>query len=405
MEERKDGFRALRLLYGAVQFFYWAGGSVALGFAVAFLRELGFDNAQAGLVSAFASLLGGVLMLVVSRRIDRSGAGSVYGWSWLLVLAQCLALGGILLLRKRAFAAALCYTLYLALTLTLSSTVSKLYIDLKRGGVPIRFGVARGFGSLGYALTSLSAGFLLARFHPFVLLPAGQGLFLLMSLLLLPLRLAAPEEAPAERESAEAAPPAPLGNFLRGSRLFLLLVLGISLVSAANKTLTAFLVNVVRGVGGNTEDFGAVSGYLALIEVPATFLFVWLKKRWRLSALLVASMCFYTLKIAGYAFAGSVSVLLLASSLHAFSTGIFQPASVEYVRQIIPHEHTGLAQAMMLGGPMLFSFATTVGFGRLLDSSSVSVTLRLLLLIAALGTALCFFCVRRLRPLQQEKIG
>ena len=188
MEERKDGFRTLRLLYGMIQFLYWAGGSVALGFAVAFLQELGFDNARAGLVSAFASLLGGLMMLAVSRRIDRCGAGAVYRWSRLLVLAQCLVLGGILLLREQAFAALLFYTLYLALTLTLSSPVAKLYIDLKRGGVPIRFGIARGFGSLGYALTSLSAGFLLARFHPCVLLPAGQGLFLLMGLLLLPLR-------------------------------------------------------------------------------------------------------------------------------------------------------------------------------------------------------------------------
>ena len=402
MEREKRGYLKLRLLYGGIQLFYWAGGSVALGFAVAFLQALGFGNAQAGTVSAFASLLGCLLMLAVSRRIDRGGAGAVYRWSWLLVLGQTLALGSILLLRKQAFAAALFYTLYLALTLTLSSTVAKLYIDLKRGGVPIRFGIARGFGSLGYALTSLSAGFLLARFHPFVLLPAGQGLFLLMGLLLLPLRRGAPAEEPAAREETGAAPAAPLGAFLLQSRLFLLLVAGISLVSAANKTLTTFLVNVVQSVGGNTEDFGAVSGYLALIEVPATFLFVWLKKRWRLSALLVASMCFYTLNIAGYTFAGSVTMLLLASSLHAFSTGIFQPASVDYVRQIIPHEHTGLAQAMMTGGPLLFSFVSTIGFGRLLDGYRVSVTLSLLLALAALGTALCFFCVRRLRPAEGQ---
>lgn len=84
----KDRYGTLRLLYGAIQFFYWAGGSVALGFAVAFLQALGFGNAQAGTVSAFASLLGCLLMLAVSRRIDRGGAGAVYRWSWLLVLGR-----------------------------------------------------------------------------------------------------------------------------------------------------------------------------------------------------------------------------------------------------------------------------------------------------------------------------
>ena len=107
MEREKRGYLKLRLLYGGIQLFYWAGGSVALGFAVAFLQALGFGNAHAGTVSAFASLLGCLLMLAVSRRIDRGGAGAVYRWSWLLVLGQTLALGGILLLRKQAFAAAL----------------------------------------------------------------------------------------------------------------------------------------------------------------------------------------------------------------------------------------------------------------------------------------------------------
>ena len=72
------------------------------------------------------------------------------------------------------------------------------------------------------------------------------------------------------------------------------------------------------------------------------------------------------------------------------------------MRQIIPHEHTGLAQAMMTGGPLLFSFVSTISFGRLLDGYRVSVTLSLLLALAALGTALCFFCVRRLRPAEGQ---
>ena len=200
-------------------------------------------------------------------------------------------------------------------------------------------------------------------------------------------------------------PPAPAptqGGWKRGlldaAPGFALLILGISLVSAANKTVTVFLVNIVRSVQGDMAAFGMLSGYLAVLEVPVILLFPRLRRKFSLPALLLCSMLFYTLKIAGFAMADSVTALLAASSLHIFSTGIFQPASVEYVRETIPHRYTATAQGLMTGLPMLVSFAATSLFGILLDRGSVRSNLIILALLALCGTLLC-------RPAMNQKGG
>lgn len=373
-------------VYDAIQLCYWSGGCIALGFATAILQQLGYGNSAIGLISSFSSVLGFGLTMAVSRRIDRRGGRSAADWMVVIALVQAGLLASILLLPKPGIFPAVCYTAYMALTLCMSSVVSKLYMDLTRAGIPIRFGLSRGVGSAGYAVTSLCAGWLMARIAETGLLLLGYGLFLIAALLALSLRPRLPKEPPA---------PAPdCGGWKQGffgaAPGFALLVLGISLVSAANKTVTVFLVNIVQNVQGNTRTFGVVSGYLAVLEVPVIFLFSRLRRKFSLPCLLLCSMIFYTLKIAGFAMAGSVTALLLASSLHAFSTGIFQPASVEYIRDTIPHRYTATAQGLMTGLPMLVSFAATSLFGILLDSSSVRGNLIILTLLALCGTLVCW---------------
>lgn len=368
-------------VYTAIQLCYWSGGCIALGFATAILQQLGYDNGAVGLITSFSSVLGFALTLAVSRQIDRRGGSSAVNWMAVLAVVQAGLLAPILL----GIFPALCYTVYMGLTLSMSSVVSKLYMDLTHAGIRVRFSLARGIGSAGYAVTSLCAGRLMDRLHGTGLLLLGSGLFLISALLALGLRSRLAMEPPA---------PAPTqGGWKRGlldaAPGFALLILGISLVSAANKTVTVFLVNIVRSVQGDMATFGMLSGYLAVLEVPVILLFPRLRRKFSLPALLLCSMLFYTLKIAGFAMADSVTALLAASSLHIFSTGIFQPASVEYVRETIPHRYTATAQGLMTGLPMLVSFAATSLFGILLDWGSVRSNLIILALLALCGTLLC----------------
>ena len=181
MRAKKDGLSPRRL-YNLMQLLYWTGGCAFVGFAAAFLQEIGFLNAEIGTISAASSAIGFALMLFVSARIDRTGGQSAYYALFITVAAQTLLLPAILCPGKPCLTVSAGYTLYLSLTLVLSSLVSKIYLDLRGEGVEIDFGFARGLGSLGYALGSLLLGYLLEKLHTLPLLLLGHGLFLLLAI-------------------------------------------------------------------------------------------------------------------------------------------------------------------------------------------------------------------------------
>lgn len=395
MRAKKDGLSPRRL-YNLMQLLYWTGGCAFVGFAAAFLQEIGFLNAEIGTISAASSAIGFALMLFVSARIDRTDGQSAYYALFITVAAQTLLLPAILCPGKPCLTVSAGYTLYLSLTLVLSSLVSKIYLDLRGEGVEIDFGFARGLGSLGYALGSLLLGYLLEMLHALPLLLLGHGLFLLLAAAAECIRRnGIHTEAAGKRTEEGGFRISALSSILKNYPRFLFLVLGIALVSCANKTLTLFLVNIVQNVGGNVASFGALGAFLSFLEVPVIFLFSRFRKKWNVAALLFASMLFYTLKIAGYCLAASVGALWATSLFHAFSTGLLHPASVEYVRETIPHRNSATAQSMINGAPLLFSFFASIIFGKLLDLNGTDLVLRLLLFLAALGTLICFLALHR----------
>lgn len=385
-------------LYCLVQILYWAGGCIAVGFAAAFLGELGFSNTIIGLIISVSSVAGFALMLSVSARVDAGGGRLLFRSFNATALLQAALLLAVFFVRRPTPFTALCSIAYLAATHLLGSLVTKLYIDLRKVGCEINFGVARGLGSLSYAVCSFLAGRASAlrpgAFYQF----AGLGCFLLVLLLALVLHgLPALSQLEGDGEKAPHSAAYAL-DFLRADRLFLALAIGVALVSAANKTTASFLVNIVESIGGDREAFGLVNGYLALVEVPVILLYSRIRKRFSSSSLLLASMVFFLLKTTAFTFIRSVAPLLLASTLQAFSVGLYQPSSVDFVVEKLPHEHSATAQSCLSGMPLLFSFVTTIVFGWLLDRFPVPSCLLMLLLCSLVGTLICFVAIRRMRP-------
>lgn len=384
--------------YCLVQFLYWAGGCVAVGFATAFLTEIGFANAEIGLITSVSSVIGFTLMMAVSALIDLHRGKALRNSLFGTVALQTVLLLMIYILRRPNLVTALGYILYMSSAHLLYSLVTKLYIDLNKVGFQINFGIARGLGSAAYALASFLAGWVKAAkpssFFQFV----GQGCFLgvlIISLLLCRLLTVEPGQQPNGNHSRNTF--AAALHLIRADRFFLLLVIGVALVSACNKTLTAFLVNVVNHAGGDIKSFGVLNGYLALIEVPVILLYSRFRRRFSARALLLTSMICFTLKMAAFTFIHNIPVLLLASTLQAFSVGLYHPSTVDFVIERLPHERTATGQSLLSGMPLLFSFVSTIVFGSLLDRYSVPSCMLLLLILSVAGTLVCARYIKKMQ--------
>ena len=385
--------KELNIIYCVIQFLYWTGGCIAIGFAAAVLGELGYTNSAIGVISAVSSVIGFALMLATSVYIDRKSGKAILAIMALAVSAQILCLIPILRAKEPGMVVSVCYIIYLSLAHVLNNAVTKLYIDLKYAGADIDFGIARGIGSLAFACTSAIAGSVMEQYSHSLILISGQAAFLGSMIFCLSIKNKAGNNNQTVLSRKDREKPSSRGSFAGKYGLFILLTAGISLVSASNKTLTVFLVNIVKNVGGSMRSFGIISGYLAFIEIPITLMYSLIRKKFSVPFLLAASLCFYTLKIAGYMLAGNTAMLIAASSLQVFSTGIFQPSTVEYVRENIDHDQTGVAQSMINGMPLIFSCVFTAIFGVLLDGFSVSFLLPLVFAAATAGTAISFACL------------
>ena len=137
--------------YASIQTFFWMCYASVMGFASMFLLDRGFDNSRVGILIAAAGLLSALLQPVIAAYADRpgslslgklitlSGAGSLLCGAALLLTRQSMALTGLL------------YGSCMVLLQLTTPLVNALGIATVSGGERMNFGIARGFGSLGYA--------------------------------------------------------------------------------------------------------------------------------------------------------------------------------------------------------------------------------------------------------------
>lgn len=350
----KNSKRA-HIYYSLLQCAYWFGGCIVISFSAVYLKGIGLNNTQVGVVTALGDIGGLIVITLSSHYIDRKKGASVFVISegTLAILAASLI---FLLISKNALLSAACYILCITSSELLNSTNTNIYITLGQSGLPVNFGFSRGLGSLSYAASSAIAGRAAESFFV-TALPVLAIFYTLLQavpviILHMALRPKAVSQASAQEERALS-----LRSFLSSNWDFCLLLTGIAFIFAANNPLSTFTVNIVGNVGGRTADIGYLLSFVGLIEIPAMLLFKSLKKRFGVSRILVFAVLSFLLKISAITLAHSVRQLFLAFSLHAISFGLYTPAIVDYIYEIIPEKDAAkgqsLAAAMVTGSSIV----------------------------------------------------
>ena len=185
---RKNAF-ALTASYAAIQFFFWFAYGTALAYASPYLLACGLSNTAIGLINAAACALSVLIQPALAAYADKPKSPSLkriltclLGMMLLFDLPLCFIAG-----RSAAMSGLLLGAVILTLQLSLP-LVNALATESMNAGAALNFGLARGFGSIGYAVMSFTMGQLIARQGPQIQ-PAALSCFtacLLAALLLFP---------------------------------------------------------------------------------------------------------------------------------------------------------------------------------------------------------------------------
>lgn len=379
-----------RWRYTVLQILYWSSAAILFGFFVSYLQANGYSNSEIGGTVSAGNLLGLLLTLSLSARIDAQKI-SLFPTTLVLLICQILLFALLASVTDLHWAAAICCAAAMAFSLTVNPFYIKLSVNLNRMGDTISFGQSRAAGSLAFALTAWITGELVQRYSvtwiPWLA-------FMTTALQLVPVLLLrqgfdlAPTEHTVHKISTAA--------FLKRMPGFAVLLLGISILFAANNSINSFLITVVQHVGGDYATLGQLTLFFALLEFPAMLIYS-RTARGRHTRFLRISVAAFVWKLLAITLAKSVPTLFLAFLFQSVSVGLYTPAIVDYVNDVVPYEDSAKGQSLAAMTAALGTMVATLTSGILLDHCSVTMVLTILTLTAAVGAVICYAGIHRQR--------
>lgn len=359
--------------YALIQSFFWVCYAAIMGFVSMYLLQAGFDNSQVGLMIAAAGLLSALLQPVVAAYADRPGSMSLGALIRLSGLATLACALGLIFIRGNKALTGLLYGLSMVLLQLTTPLVNALGIATVNSGEKMNFGVARGFGSLGYAAAAYLIGLLAQRFGAVtvpICMAAGFA-FMVLSVT---------GYGPVKRENAPAAERGKKGGFLRRYPRYAAVLAGLVLIFVSHVVLNSFIYQIVEFKGGGSQEMGVAMAFASLIELPIMFLFGWMLKKARCHVWFRLAGVFFFLKCLGTLLCGDIPGFYAVQLFQMFGWALMTVSSVFYINAIMAPEDSVKGQACFTMSMTLGNVVGAIAAGRILDAFGVQAML-------AFGTA------------------
>lgn len=359
--------------YALIQSFFWVCYAAIMGFVSMYLLQAGFDNSQVGLMIAAAGLLSALLQPVVAAYADRPGSMSLGALIRLSGLATLACALGLIFIRGNKALTGLLYGLSMVLLQLTTPLVNALGIATVNSGEKMNFGVARGFGSLGYAAAAYLIGLLAQRFGAVtvpICMAAGFA-FMVLSVT---------GYGPVKRENAPAAERGKKGGFLRRYPRYAAVLVGLVLIFVSHVVLNSFIYQIVEFKGGGSQEMGVAMAFASLIELPIMFLFGWMLKKARCHVWFRLAGVFFFLKCLGTLLCGDIPGFYAVQLFQMFGWALMTVSSVFYINAIMAPEDSVKGQACFTMSMTLGNVVGAIAAGRILDALGVQAML-------AFGTA------------------
>lgn len=391
----------LNLQYISMQVPYWMGYSVLGTFTSVFLLSRDFTNGQIGTVLSLANLFATIAQPFLASFADQMTrirlSQLAAGMALLLVLFS-----GILLILPKAFLIiALIYILlYSSLVLLQPLTIAIGTFFISRG-YALNFGVARGMGSLAFAVAASMTGVLIERFSATIILYLLIGFFLLFALVTLSIDTRkdggkySESIVPEHLQEVHTGEPIGLVEFAKKYKRFMFLLVGVSFLFVFHTITNSYMYQIMQPLGGTEANVGSSLSVAALSELPTMFFFSILLRRFKIHSLMRFAAVFFSVKALLVLFAGNIFLINAGQSLQMLGFAMHTMASVYYTNQIIPQKDLVKGQTLMATANSIGGIIGTFAGGHILSLFSVSAMLLIGTIISLAGTLIVLMSVEK----------
>lgn len=391
----KYSARKLTAQYALTQAAYWMVFCGLYTFSTVYLLSRGLSSSKIGIVVACGNLIGFVLQPYISGLADRFEHLTLHWLIEVLIGIMIASIVLLLLVPNVFFFVFLLFVVADALLQVLQPLLNSLSIYYVNAGINVDFGIARGVGSLSFAVMSSMLGVLCDRFGADASMIAAVVLLVAVFCLVLSM----PVIKQAEQEKVRVSDDNPretlsLTAFLLRYRCFSLVLVASVLIFTFHNMYNSYLIQVVREIGGTSTQMGTALTIAACCELPAMFGFSLIAKRFSSSRLMMFAAVMFTVKAFATYLAGNIPELYASMVLQMFSFAVITPASVYYVNEVMSDEHRYTGQALMVGTSTVSGVIGSLLGGFLLEVTDCHSMLLIGCLISVAGTVLMIAAVR-----------
>lgn len=382
--------KQLTIKYAFLQAAYWMSQCSISSFAAVYLKSKGFTNVKIGIVMALAAVLSIFLQPIIASFADNSKKLSLRHIVIIIMSTVYILCIALLLLPNSIILTGLIYVIINALQYTLIPLLNSLALEYINKGVLMNYGLARGSGSISFAVMSSSLGLLISYFGTDILLIV----FLITYFFLILFSYIFKAEVPNNNDSPTIQSNVPVVknistgglHFFIKYRKFSIQLIGISMLFYSFSMINTYQINIMENVGGNSTNMGISFAIAAALELPTMAAFVFLVKKIKCSTLLKISTLFFFIKAFFTLIAPNVLAVYFAMSLQLFAFALYTPASIYYVNSIIDDKDRVKGQAMLgVAGTGVASTLSSITSGKILDTYGVSRMLLIGTIVTAIG--------------------
>ena len=384
---------------------YWMYYGIISSFCSAYLLDMGYDNAEIGIILAVASVVSVFLQPVLANLSDMSKRLDAISVASISTVAMMVMQVGLFIIKGKSIALWVLYVMLMAWELALQPIFNSLARRLSESGSKINFGICRAGGSLAYAIFTSIIGTFVEKYGTVILPKTGLAILaLLLGMILLcsrTLKKAMRQRANEAAASGETIKPEKfeeisMSMFVRRNKLFILLNFFIMVLFFQNTITNNFMYQIVTGVGGTSEDMGRIFGVMAALEIPGLFFFSNIHKKFSCSTLLKFASAAFVGKVLTLYLANSVFMVYAAHFFQLFSFSIFLAGIVQFINEIMERGEAVRGQAVYTTAITVGAvFANIVG-GIILDVSGSKTMLLVSTILTVIGAAGVFLLVGKI---------
>ena len=388
MSDKKHFWTLRYIIINATYFAVYSG---IHAYSSVFLLEKGFSNTLIGITLALANILSVIFQPLVAGLIDKQGKLTNRNVS--MASTALLLLGSILLLiiKNGIVAIFIIFALIYMVQMVYQPIITAMYFEYEAAGCHIYYGLARGLGSAGFAVTSVFTGMAIGKFGVSILMILD---IIFLSIALIVLFFFKKPAVKAAEPSKDEVAHNNLFSFIKTYPGFMLFVLGAVCFFFAHNAINDYMIQIITPLGGTEAQMGTSVFIAAILELPTMALIDKVMKKISCKNLLLISGTAFLIKTLLMLIAPNMVVVYISQAMQMFAYAVFIPVSAYFVNQTMKRLDQVKGQAYINVSITLGGVFSSLVCGRLLDIKGPHFMLIISLVVTTIGLAIAFVALK-----------